>query len=175
MFTCLATPAQAATDGRNMVFVAKGTLYDPNGNAFASNVWFSFTAFVYSYQVKLGMNQVGSASLQYMTTYGSGGSIFDMSGPVLEYANSQYASFFVTEIYCFAQSVSSCTVIGDPTPIMENVGHAGLGHLLGGAPAIKMTGPNAASPDWVGLTGAILVALALIGGLLVLDRKRSGR
>jgi hypothetical protein len=106
-----------------------------------------------------------------MTIYGSGGSVSAMSGPVVGYAYYQVESFYATEIYCKGASVSSCVVIGEAPPI-GNVAHAGPGFTVG-SPVQKMKGPNAATPDWVGLAGAVLIALLLIGSLLVVDRKRS--
>jgi hypothetical protein len=158
-----------------MDFVAKGTLYDAVGGVVASDVWFTFDSFMYSYTVNLGTNVKGSSSFMELTSYGSGGSISAMSGPVVEYTAWQVSSFYATAIYSKGVSVSTYTIVGNTTPITLDTGRitVGSGHLASVAPTVKMTGPNSSSEGWAGLAAAVLVALVLISSLLLLDRRRS--
>jgi hypothetical protein len=178
MLSMASVPVQAGTNGASIQLVARGSAFDAYGVPLATDIWFSLQILYKSYTINMGNNSVGTALLT-MTTYGSGGTISDMSGPVGSINMDQCRFMNVTQLYRFGLSVSSITITAPTggTPIADPdmpLAGSGLGGTLGDTlvPDPKMTGPNASSTSWAGIAAAVLLATLLIVGLLVLDRKK---
>lgn len=175
MLSTASFPARAETNGASLELVAKGTVYDAYGAPLASDVWFSLRIMYKSYTMNLGNNSVGAALLYPMTTYGSGGTISNMSGPIGSISENSFHFMNVTQLYRFGANVSSITITvpSGGGPIADTdlpfVGGS-LGSGIGPEP--KLTGPNASSTNWVGLAGAVLLAMLLIVGTLAMGRKK---
>lgn len=174
VFSVLAYPVQAATDGTPMSVVAKGTVRDSAGHLVASDVWFTFKVAISVFTIHIGSNNADGQLLTSFTTYGSSGTINSMSGPVLHPGDANLYFMEVTALYQYGVSVTSITIRTTGIIVMDT----GLGSgfiandTLAGSAGPAPTPTTSTDSSWTGLLGATIVAVMLILGVLLLDRRR---
>ncbi len=111
VLSIIPSTAQAGTDGTAMKFLAKGTLYDGYGEVRASDVWFTFSiSSVDPHVLTLG-NNANDVHYMNLRTFGSGGTINNMSGPDEWIEDSWFVSnLSITALYEYGVSKSSVTL-----------------------------------------------------------------
>jgi hypothetical protein len=155
VLSVIPSAAQAGTDGTAMKFLAKGTLWDGYGHVRASDVWFTFSiSSTDPHVLTLGNN---SNDVHYMNlrTFGSGGTISNMSGPDEWIEDSWFvAALNITALYEYG--VSKISVV-----------------LRAPGGVVMSTGPNADTSSGDSTLEYIILftfALFFIGLLMVVSR-----
>jgi hypothetical protein len=157
--------AQAGTNGNTMKFLAKGTLYDGYGEVRASDVWFTFSiSSVDPHTLTLGNN---SNDVHYLNlrTFGSGGTIDNMSGPD-EWVEESWFVGVMSITALFEYGVSKTSVI---------LKAPGGGLVL--SPNPTTPAPGSSSHSFIPINPVLAIAFvliasfALIGSIFLLDRR----
>jgi hypothetical protein len=169
LFTAMAVPAEANTDGRAFKHIAKGTIYNSTGGVVQSDVWFVIDIFSGSYTMNLGSN-VKASNINDLSIYS--GTLDNLDGPLFTLWSWSFSTMTITAMYTYGESVSSYTITPNTAVVVLKPGFGtGLGSV-GSSPTPKMTGPNVSDMGWAGLAAAVVIALLLICSLILVDRKR---
>jgi hypothetical protein len=165
VLSVIPSTAQAGTNGTTMKFLAKGTIYGYQGVLLASDVWFTFSiASVDPHILTLGNN---SNDVDYLNfrSFGSGGTISNMSGPDEYIPDFWIADMNITSLYEYGVSKSSVTlkapggvVVFSPAPTTH---------------APTTSGPSSFTPinPVLALAVIFMASFVLIGSVFLLDRR----
>ncbi len=162
--------AQAGTDGTTMKFLAKGTLYDGYGAVRAGDVWFTFSiSSTDPHTLTLGDN-LNDMHYMNLRTFGSGGTISNMSGPNEFIDDSWFVSrLSITALYEYGVSKNSVTLSapgGGPILSVGNTPNPTTGAAPGlGSHSFVPTDPVLA------ISFVAFAALLLIGSIYLVDRR----
>ena len=111
VLSIIPSTAQAGTNGTAMKFLAKGTLYDGYGEVRASNVWFTFSITSEDPHILTLGNNSNDVHYANFRSFGSGGTISNMSGPDEWIDDSWFvAAIDITALYEYGVSKSSVTL-----------------------------------------------------------------
>lgn len=174
MIAAVPVNVEASTNGATYKVIAKGSLYNHIGELVAENVWFTFAMYNNNDRVQLGHNEeVDRHDFYEVRVLGNAGTINSITGPTADYGDWTVHILEITELYTYGSSVTSYTFFIEIVILKPGLPNLGSVGSVGPSPKLKsLNGLNASAFDMVGMLGAVLIAMMLIAGVLLADRRR---